>query len=277
MLFLCPLNLLSLTINPAGEFGSLGFKAGYLNRPMGMVPVKNSLFIVDNQNQRISVFNQKSKFQYLFDQTLDEDGDESEILNPTHIAFDKRGLLYVVDSEDSAILQFDTFGRFLNRYGAFGSVGVKFNEPKGIAVDSFGDVYVADYGNNRILKMNTTGGFLFKILSNEGHLTGPKDVEVVYNGDIYVLDESGLKVFDGTGHFLELLIPIKNSYAFCLDDNNNIYITLPAEELIKVFNSKGELLTIIELDFLPLDISYQSPTLFISDPSNHKIIKYEIL
>lgn len=68
------------------------------------------------------------------------------------IATDLQGNVYVVDTGNHRIQKFTSNGKFLTKWGSFGSCDGLFNKPTGIAVDKEGNVYVVDNGNYRIQK-----------------------------------------------------------------------------------------------------------------------------
>ena len=68
---------------------------------------------------------------------------------PRGIAIDGNNILYV--SNDHFVSMFDTNGKFLGKFGKYGSGDAEFNVPLGVVVDKNGDLYVCDYGNNRIV------------------------------------------------------------------------------------------------------------------------------
>jgi tripartite motif-containing protein 71 len=57
--------------------------------------------------------------------------------------------VYVVDDSNN-IQKFDSNGKFITRWGSYGTGYGQFDGPEGIAIDSEGNVYVSDNGNNRI-------------------------------------------------------------------------------------------------------------------------------
>lgn len=85
--------------------------------------------------------------------------DVSHFNQPTDVAFDSGGNIYVTDGYgNSRVLKFDKYGNFLHGWGMKGSAPGQFDLPHTIAID--GDlVYVGDRENARIQIFDTTGRF----------------------------------------------------------------------------------------------------------------------
>ena len=82
--------------------------------------------------------------------------------NPSGVAVDSSGNVYVADTGNNRIQKFDSSGGFIAKWGSSGSGDGQFSYPSGVAVDSSGNVYVADTSNQRIQKFNSSGGFITK-------------------------------------------------------------------------------------------------------------------
>jgi DNA-binding beta-propeller fold protein YncE len=81
---------------------------------------------------------------------------DGQFNNPSDVAVDSMGYVYVVDSGNNRIQKFTPDGNFITTWGAVGKEDGQFQEPDGIAIDSSGDVYVSDRFNGRIQKFSLT-------------------------------------------------------------------------------------------------------------------------
>lgn len=128
--------------------------------------------------------------------------------NPSGIAIDASGTIYIADTGNNEIRKFFTGTQFIGTFA--GQVGVpgsangtgtaaSFNAPTGVAVDSSGNVYVADFGNNMIREI--TFGGVVSTLAGSGSpgntnatgtaasFNGPWGVAVDASSNVYVADE----------------------------------------------------------------------------------------
>jgi len=68
------------------------------------------------------------------------------------VAVDSSGNIYVVDTYNNRIQQFNSSGTFITKWGSNGTGDGQFSTPRGIA--SSVNVYVADTSNHRIQKFS---------------------------------------------------------------------------------------------------------------------------
>ena len=73
---------------------------------------------------------------------------------PTGVAVDKDGNLYVADTMNNRIEEFDADGVFIRTWGKNGDGPGRFARPKGVAVDSDGNIWVADGMQDRVQVFN---------------------------------------------------------------------------------------------------------------------------
>ena len=65
-------------------------------------------------------------------------------MDPTGVAVDSSGNVYVADNGNNRIQKFNSNGKFITKWGSYGTADGQFSSPIGVAVDSSGNVYVAD-------------------------------------------------------------------------------------------------------------------------------------
>jgi sugar lactone lactonase YvrE len=145
---------------------------------------------------------------------LDIPSDTSSVRfdNPTGIAVDADGNVYVADSENEVIRKISISGKSTILAGSIGEPGSRdglkssasFYLPWGIAVDSSGNVYVSDSYNNMIRKI-TPGGLVTTLAGkkSKGSLDGkgtaasflhPTGIAVDRKGNLYIADSGNHKI-----------------------------------------------------------------------------------
>jgi DNA-binding beta-propeller fold protein YncE len=111
---------------------------------------------------------------------------------PTGAAVDSSGNVWVVDTESSQVVEFNSFGLSLAVIGKPGSGNGQLSSPRGVAVAPSG-IWVADTGNHRIERFGTKGEYLGQF-GSEAQFAEPWGVAVGPNGFIWVTDRKGNKV-----------------------------------------------------------------------------------
>jgi DNA-binding beta-propeller fold protein YncE len=90
---------------------------------------------------------------------------------PTHCAVDADGNLFVTDTLNNRVEEFDADGNFIRQWGKAGDAPGRFGRPKGIAIDHDGHVWVADALLQRLQVFNQEGRLLMYV-GAEGQLPG---------------------------------------------------------------------------------------------------------
>ena len=139
--------------------------------------------------------------------SADGTGSAARFSNPSCIAVDISGTLYVGDVPANTIRKITPAGAVTTLAGLAGSTGsadglgaaARFQSPVGVAVDAAGTVFVADVGNRTVRKITATG--MVTTLAGTAGLSGstngtgaaarfgsPNNVAVDGNGMVYVTD-----------------------------------------------------------------------------------------
>ena len=128
-----------------------------------------------------------------------------ELMNPTGIACNEYGDIYVADTGNHRISRWFNDGkqvRFIRNIGAEGASNGEFSRPTYVELDSMGRLYVSDTGNNRIQIFDKSGG-LIRVLNSKNGLSDPTGIAVTdsnerytgYKADkIFCVDAAGTRV-----------------------------------------------------------------------------------
>jgi hypothetical protein len=152
-----------------------------------------------------------------------------QLKNPTGVAVDGAGNVWVVDHNNNRIEEFSSSGTFLAaigwgvsngeaklqvctsscRAGIVGSGNGQFSTPDGIAIAEE-NIYVSDSGNDRIEELSTKGEFLRSFGTKgiePGDLEDPVGVALAPNGNVWVADFANNRIdeFSATGTYLGYL------------------------------------------------------------------------
>jgi sugar lactone lactonase YvrE len=133
------------------------------------------LYVADTGLDQVLVFDADPPYKFLRaigtksgKHDLRAPGDFSQ---PTNVAVDKEGNLFVSDTWNDRIQVFDADGNFIRTFGKAGDGPGYFARPKGIAVDSDGHVWVADSMQDRV-QVFTPEGKLLIYMGGHGLLPG---------------------------------------------------------------------------------------------------------
>ena len=117
--------------------------------------------------------------------------DPGQFLFPTYVTLDKQGDVYVADTLNSRVQEFDPDGKYIKSYGERGNSWGMFDKPKGIALDSFGNLYVVDSGWSNVQIFNQKKQILM-FFGGRGALPGmlrtPSPIAIDGKNRIYVGD-----------------------------------------------------------------------------------------
>ncbi len=193
---------------------------------------------------------------YIFDSAWGSNGSaDGQFNNPSSIAVDGAGNVYIADTNKYRIQKFDLEGRYLTRWGSAGSGDGQFDQPHGIAVDAGGNVYVADTDNYRIQKFDSNGAYLTQWGSHgsgDGQFNLPIAVAVDTAGNVYVLDSKNIRIqkFDSEGNYLTKWGEFgdedgqfKLPHGIAVDIVGNVYVAEWENHRIQKFDSEGKYLT----------------------------------
>jgi uncharacterized protein (TIGR03437 family) len=204
------------TINTIAGNRTIGFTgdggaptSAEFSSPLGLaLDSSNNLYIVDSVNERIRKISGGDINTVAGNGTGGYSGNaaaatSAELLNPSAVALDSSGNLYIADTSNHVIRMVTAGGTIStfagnNTGGYAGDGGLAINAeldlPTGVAVDKSGNVYIADSANNVIREVSSgtintiIGGFAGQFLND------PESVLVDSFGNIYISEQSGYRI-----------------------------------------------------------------------------------
>jgi hypothetical protein len=133
---------------------------------------------------------------------------DGDVYDPSGIAVDGSGDVYVADTGNDRIEKYDSSGNFLLKWGMTGTSDNQLRSPMGLAIDGSGNVWVADYSNNKVKEFSSSGTWIRTIGGASGSADGlfknPTDLDFDSDGTLWVLDKGNNRFqrFTATGTFL---------------------------------------------------------------------------
>lgn len=204
-------------INTYAGSGSAGFSgdggaptSAQFSSPLGLtLDPSGNLYIVDSVNQRIRKIAGGVISTVAGNGTGGYSGDgkaatSAELLNPSGVAVDSSGNLFIADTSNHVIREVTTNGNIStvagNNTGGYSGDGgaataAELEFPTGVAVDSSGHIFIADAGNNVIREVS--GGTITTIVGRGAtpqQLNDPESVLLDASGNLYISDQSGFRI-----------------------------------------------------------------------------------
>lgn len=180
-----------------GRFGSKGMAPGQLDSPRGIaVNSQGDVYVTDLGNARINKYSAQGVFIQSFGKHGAEQGKNGpgEFREPSGVAVDKEGNVYVADAWNGRIQKFNAKGKFLMELSG---VRYSFYSPRNVTVDKNGNIYVADTGNSAVKTYNSAGVLIKEIGGRGkggGNFTEVFGLAINSKGEIFVADPGNQRI-----------------------------------------------------------------------------------
>jgi prepilin-type N-terminal cleavage/methylation domain-containing protein len=198
---------------------SAGSGNGMFSAPQSLaVDSGGNLWVVDKSNSRVQEFSASGSWRMTIGGgpsctgcasatscTCTASAASGYFTNPTGIALDAAGTVWVSDTGNNRLEKFTTSGGYAGSVGTYGSGNGNLNAPSGLAVDGNGNVWVMDAGNHRLEEFSAAGAYL-----NSSGASG-----------------TGNGQFGGTGGY-----PL-------IDGTNQLFVSDTGNNRVQIFNLSG--------------------------------------
>ena len=156
-------------------------------RGIAIHPHNKNMYVVDNNNHRIQVFNNDLTFSSSFGSHGSNNG---QLYFPWDVAVDSTGNVYVAEFCNHRIQIFTSEGQFLRKFWSHGKGNGKLSSPARISIDCDNVVYVTD-NNDRFSVFTCEGKFLISFGSKGSGLrqfNSSDGIAIDKNGVVHVHD-----------------------------------------------------------------------------------------
>jgi len=192
--------------------------------------------------------------------SVDGSGSEARFDDPSSIAVDRAGSVYVTDCKNHTIRKVSVAGMVTTLAGSARSGGsadgkgkeARFLYPQGIAVDRAGNVFVADCNNHTIRKVSAAGMVttLAGSARSGGNVDGeggaarflyPRGLAVDKAGNVYVADSwnQSIRKVSTQGIVTTLARGFMNPTGVAVDGKGNVYVVDAYDHTIQKVSAVG--------------------------------------
>jgi ELWxxDGT repeat protein len=191
---------------------------------------------------------------------------------PYGVAVDGSGNVYIADTFDSAIKEFNPATGQLSTLVSSGLA-----RPSGVAVDGSGKVYFAD-ALNGIEEYNAATGQVTTLVSSG--LYNPSGVAVDGSGNVYIADTSNnaIKEYNAATRQVSTLVSsgLKSPWGVAVDGAGNVYIADTFNSAVKQYHAAtGQVSTLVSGLSRPFGVAVDgSGNVYIADSFNNAIKEY---
>ena len=230
--------LKKLPVLVACKFRPNTLKPGEFKCPTAVAinPKTNNIYIGDESNDRIQVFNQSCEFLFSFSEKMS---------SPAGVCF-HRDEVYVTQFASNSINVYTANGDYKKSLGSEGEDRLEFRGPFGACVsEQKSRVYICERTNNRVQVLNTDLSFNSFIIG----LFQPKYVKVTKE-EIFVLDRNNpcIHVYNYEHDTVRSIISyggqgcqVSRSAQFNVDNFSNILISDYSSCCVLIFSRDGDI------------------------------------
>ncbi|MFQ5824487.1 MAG: NHL repeat-containing protein [bacterium] len=211
------------------------------------------------------------------------------ISQPQALSIDPEGHVFLVDTGNNRILEFDKNGKFIYSVGGFGWEKEEFDNPLDISVKTSLDIFIADYNNERIERYDNKLNYISSFYSENTFTSSlqfgfPSSVDISKHGELFICDNENDRILKlnsfgepvlsfgdynwGDG---QLEYPVKIE----VTTSDMLYVSDQGTNQIVIFDYYGNFITRFGKKILhnPNGLAWtEDNKLFVADSGNNRIV-----
>lgn len=264
-----------------------------LSNPIDIVIVNENLYVTDNKNDQIQVFEKDGTPKFIFGKSGQKEG---EFQYPYGITADSKNKIYVGDLYTGKISIFNTEGKFLKYFKTDKGEDLPAKHPGGLRIVN-DKLYMTDINDGAVFIYDLKGKCLLNLprQTYEGlEVMAPNGIYPDKNGNIYLSDTGNNRVLklDSKGKWLLTINGSPNGKSnpelisqrgITLDKNGNVLIADKLSHRILSYTSNGKenykvgsLGSGVENFSYPNNIFVKNDgTIYVVDSGNNRIMEFQ--
>ncbi len=173
-----------------------------------------------------------------------------QLLEPSDLATDGSGNIWVADTENARLEEWNAKNEFVRTVGSYGPENGKFEGLYGVAVDSAGHIWTSECGNDRIDEFSSEGVFI-KNFGSKGsaneQFNCPEGLAIAPSGNIYVADRGNHRVqeLNSEGKWIKNYsqsVEHEGPFDVKLDPSGDLWVSYAWESKIAEYGTEGTIL-----------------------------------
>jgi DNA-binding beta-propeller fold protein YncE len=178
-------------------------------KPIDVAISGDRLYVSDIANHVIHVLEKTTGKELL---RFGEPGDQpGQFAHPTNLALGPQGTIYITDTSNFRLQEFDLEGEFIRAIGTAGNTPGTFARPKGVSLDRDGHIYVVDAAFQNVQILHTDGGALMSFG------TPGEEIDSINLPTVVKVDYDNVSYFEeyfAPGFDVEYLVFVVSSFGY---------------------------------------------------------------
>jgi len=156
------------------SIGGYGWNSSTFDEPIDVFATDLRVYVTDKNNNRIQVFDKDLNYLFLI-KTDEQTDDRNNFQYPTSCESSIQGDIYILDSDNTRIMKFNSEGNFLLEFGNYDSGDFMLLSPVKLALSQDSKIFVIDENNLTVFDQYGMG--LLKLNSKDK----PENINITFN------------------------------------------------------------------------------------------------